>query len=366
MPALTNSIQEAVTKAEDSCTIKMRRVFTNISNSLVVGANIESMITAHDKESEIKASDVDKVINSTRRTHIPFKKMNIYLAPQSFMLDNQGEIRNPLGLYGSKLSLKAHLVSVPLNAAHNIINSINHAGLEIKDMIPSGVASSLAVLTEEEKKKGVLLIDLGAGTTDIALFHDGALMHTEVLPGGGNSITQSMATEFRIPFEYAERLKRSLDLTSSSKRGVSEQILISNRDASLRKVEQKELSQFIKSKVKELLSSLKKNLIDQGYIDKLGSGLVITGGGSLAGGLIEMAESLFQLPVKLGTPLMGEGGRSNLFKDNISLGWNSPLYATSMGLLLYGIKHYKKPKPWESKLEPNVLSKIKHVFSDYF
>ena len=318
-----NSIQRALEEAELMADCKIRDVYTGIAGSHIKSFNSSGMVAIKDKE--VTATDVARVIETAKAVSIPGDQQMLHVLTQEFIVDGQEDVREPLGMSGMRLEVKVHIVTGAVSAAQNIVKCVRRCGLEVQDLILQPLASSLAVLTDDEKELGVVLVDIGGGTTDIAIFTGGAIRHTAVIPIAGDQITNDIAMALRTPTADAEDIKVS--------HGTAKQVL-ANADDMIevpgigergpRMLGRQALAAVIEPRVEELFSLVQQVVRESGYEELLSSGVVLTGGTSLMDGMVELGEDIFLKPVRLGVPD---------YSGNLSDVVRSPRFSTAMGLL---------------------------------
>jgi cell division protein FtsA len=317
------SIQRALEEAELMADCKIRDVYTGIAGSHIKSFNSSGMVAIKDKE--VTSTDVARVIETAKAVSIPGDQQMLHVLTQEFIVDGQEDVREPLGMSGMRLEVKVHIVTGAVSAAQNIVKCVRRCGLEVQDLILQPLASSLAVLTEDEKELGVVLVDIGGGTTDIAIFTGGAIRHTAVIPIAGDQITNDIAMALRTPTADAEDIKVM--------HGVSKQVL-ANADDMIevpgigergpRMLSRQALAAVIEPRVEELFSLIQQVVRESGYEELLSSGVVLTGGTALMDGMVELGEDIFLKPVRLGIPD---------YVGNLSDVVRSPRFSTAMGLL---------------------------------
>ena len=324
--ATVNAIQRALEEAELMADCKIQRVYTGIAGSHIRSFNSTGMVAIKDKE--VMPLDVDRAIATARAMPIPTDQQVLHILTQEFIIDGQDGVREPLGMSGVRLEVKVHIVTGAVSAAQNIVKCVRRCGLEVNDLILQPLASSLAVLTEDEKELGVCLVDVGGGTTDIAVFREGAIRHTAVIPIAGDQITNDIAMALRTPTADAEELKIRRGCALRQLADPKEMIEVPGvGDRPSRQLSRQTLSEVIEPRVEELYSLVQKVLRESGYEELLSSGLVLTGGSAVLQGMVELGEEVFHLPVRLGIPRYS-GGLSDVVR--------SARYATAVGLLLEG------------------------------
>ncbi|OFZ90917.1 MAG: cell division protein FtsA [Betaproteobacteria bacterium RBG_16_64_18] len=324
--ATVNAIQRALEEAELMADCKIQRVYTGIAGSHIRSFNSTGMVPIRDRE--VTPMDVDRVIETARAMPIPTDQQVLHILTQEFIIDGQDGVREPLGMSGVRLEVKVHIVTGAVSAAQNIVKCVRRCGLEVSDLILQPLASSLAALTEDEKELGVCLVDIGGGTTDVAIFREGAIRHTAVIPIAGDQITNDIAMALRTPTQEAEELKLRHGCSLRQLADAQEMIEVPGvGDRPPRELSRQTLAEVIEPRVEELYSLVQKVLRESGYEELLSSGIVLTGGSSVMHGMIELGEEIFHMPVRLGVPRY-TGGLSDVIR--------SPRYSTAVGLLLDG------------------------------
>jgi len=323
------AIRKAVEEAELMAGCDISTVYAGIAGGHIKAFNSHGVIAV--KEKEISSSDVDRVIEAAQAVVIPSDREVIHVIPQEYIIDDQDGIQEPLGMSGVRLEAKVHVVTAGITSAQNIVKSVNRAGLDVADIILQPIASSEAVLTQDEEDLGVVLVDVGGGTTDIAIYHSGTLKHTAVISLGGNQITGDISVGLRTPANEAEKIKKRHGCALVSLIPKDETIEVpSVGGRKPRVVSRQILGEIIEPRVEELFQLVNREIIRSGYDGIVASGVVITGGTASLEGISDLAEQVFNLPVKCGIP----SGISGLV-DIVG----SPMYATGVGLLLYGKRH---------------------------
>jgi len=322
------SIQRAVEEAELMAGCEIHSVHAGIAGSHIRSLNSHG-ITAI-KEHEVGQADVDRVIEAARAVAIPADQKILHILPQDFIIDEQEGIREPIGMSGVRLEARVHMVTGAVSAAENIVKCIRRCGLEVDDLVLGQLSSSFAVLREDEKELGVCVADIGAGTTDLAVFTDGAIRHTRVIPIAGDQITNDIATFFRTPRQHAQDIKVRHACALSSM-GLSEDIEVpSIGERPARQLSRQNLAQVVEARYSELLGLLHDELRRTGFEEHVAGGLVLTGGSAKMEGVLELAEQIFHMPVRLGLPQYVTG-----LEETIA----DPAYATGVGLLIYAQQH---------------------------
>ena len=317
------SIQKALEEAELMADCKITEVYTGIAGSHIRSFNSSGMVAIKDKE--VSQADVARVLETAKAVNIPTDQQILHVITQEFMIDGQGGVREPIGMSGIRLEVKVHIVTGSISAAQNIVKCVRRCGLEVSDLVLQPMASSMAVLTEDEKELGVVLVDIGSGTTDIAIYSEGAIRHTAVIPIAGDQITSDIAMALRTPTSDAEEIKMRYGLAKQLLADPEELIEVNGvGDRSPRSLSRQALAAVIEPRVEELLSLVHQVVRESGYEELLSSGVVLTGGTALMKGMVELAEDIFLKPARVGVP----DYHSNLHE--VVCG---PRYATVMGLL---------------------------------
>lgn len=348
------AIQRALEEAELMADCKISTVFTGIAGSHIKSLNSHGMVKI--KDAEVTQMDVDRVIETARAIALPSDQQILHILTQEFIIDGQEDVREPHGMSGMKLEVKVHIVTGAVAAAQNIVKCIKRCGLEVTDLILQPLASSMAVLTEDEKELGVCLVDIGGGTTDIAVFKQGAIRHTAVVPIAGDQITNDVAVAFRTPTQSAEeiKIKHGCALRQlADPREVVEVPGVDNRDP--RELSVQTLAEVIEPRVVELYEFVLGELRRSGMEEMIASGIVITGGSSMMRGMVELGEEIFHMPVRLGMPRY-VGGLSEVV--------GNPRYATGVGLVLMGKQQIERQL--QGQMESTSLSQIFSRMKSWF
>jgi cell division protein FtsA len=321
-----HSIQKAVEEAELMAGCDIHSVYTGIAGSHVRSLNSHGIVAIRDNE--VSESDVERVIDAARAVAIPADQKILHILPQEFLIDNQDGIREPVGMSGVRLEAKVHMVTGAESAAQNIVKCVKRCGLDVDDIVLEQLASSYSVLTEDEKELGSCLVDIGGGTTDIAVFIGGAIQHTAVIPIAGDQVTNDIAVSMRTPTPYAEEIKIKYACALSQLANPDETIEVpSVGDRPPRRLARQTLAEIVEPRFEELFKLIRNELKRSGYEELIAAGIVITGGSSKMEGAVELAEEIFHMPVRLGVPQYVEG-----LLDVV----RNPIHATGVGLLLYG------------------------------
>ncbi len=332
--ATVDSIRKAIDEAELMAGCEINSVYAGIAGGHIEARNEIGMVAI--KGDEVKPGDLKRVIEQAQAIAIPADREVIHVIPQEYEIDGQGEITQPCGMSGVRLTAKVHIVTAAVTSVQNIIKCCNRAGLNVIDIVLEPLASSEAVLAPDETQLGVGLIDMGGGTTDLAVFQDGSIKHTAVLSLGGYHLTNDAAVGLRTPFEQAERIKRRFGCAAPRFLAADELLVVpSVGGRAPREISRKMLAEFLEPRIEEILTLVRNELARSGLLNSIPSGVVVTGGSSSLERLPELAEEVFELPVRRGIP-RGVGG----LVDRVQ----GPEFATGVGLALYGSKQRAKPR----------------------
>lgn len=327
--ATVESIKKAIEEAELMAGCDITSVYAGISGSHIKGINSHGIVAVKNKE-EVTEADVTRVLDAAKAVAIPMDREVIHVIPQEFIVDDQDGIREPLGMSGVRLEAKVHIISAALSSAQNIVKCANRCGLNVNEIILEPLASSEAVLSHDERELGVVLVDIGGGTTDIVVYSEGSIVYTSVLSLGGNHITNDMAVGLRTPAAEAERIKHKYGCALASMVSSEETIEVPSVGGRRPRVLSRQiLAEIIEPRSEEIFSLVRQELVKSGYEDAIASGVVLTGGATLLEGMPELAEQVFDFPVRRGQP-RGIGGLIDVVK--------SPMYATGVGLIMYGAR----------------------------
>ena len=320
------SIQRSIEEAELMAGCQIHSVYAGIAGSHIRSMNSHGIVAIKDRE--VSNNDVERVIDAARAVAIPADQRVLHVMPQEFVIDQQEGIREPVGMSGVRLEAKVHLVTGAVSAAQNIIKCVRRCGLEVDDIILEQLASSHAVLTEDEKELGICLVDIGGGTTDVAVFTDGAIKHTAVIPIAGDQVTNDIAVAMRTPTQYAEEIKIKYACALRQLANPDDTIEVpSVGDREPRRLSRQTLAEVVEPRYEELLNLVHAELRRSGFEDLVAAGVVLTGGSSKMEGVVDLAEEVFHMPVRLGMPQFVTG-----LVDVV----RNPIHATGVGLLLFG------------------------------
>jgi cell division protein FtsA len=352
------SIQRAVEEAELMAGCQIHSVYAGIAGSHVRSLNSHGIVAIRDKE--VTSYDVERVIDAARAVAIPADQKILHILPQEFIIDAQESIREPVGMSGVRLEAKVHMVTGAVSAAQNIIKCVRRCGLEVDDIILEQLASSHSVLTDDEKELGVCLVDIGGGTTDIAVFTEGAIRHTAVIPIAGDQVTNDIAVALRTPTQHAEEIKIKYACALTQLASVEETIEVpSVGERPDRRLARQTLAEVVEPRYEELFTLIQAELRRSGFEDLCAAGVVLTGGSSKMEGAAELAEEIFHMPVRLGTPQYVSG-----LVDVV----RNPIYSTGVGLLLFGYQN-RAMRDAETRMGTGfrgVLRKMKSWFQGNF
>jgi cell division protein FtsA len=319
-------IQRALEEAELMADCKIASAFTGIAGSHIRSFNSTGMVAVKDRE--VSAVDVERAIETAKAVNIPTDQQILHVLRQEFIIDGQEDVREPVGMSGVRLEVKVHIITGAVSAAQNIVKCVRRCGLDVNDLILQPLASARAVLSEDERDLGVCLVDIGGGTTDLAIFTHGAIRQTAVIPIAGDQITNDIAMALRTPTAEAENIKIRHGVALRQLADPNEMIEVPGiGDRAPRVMSRQTLAEVIEPRAEELFSLVQKVLRESGYEELLSSGIVLTGGSSMMQGMVELGEEIFHMPVRIGMPRY-EGGLADVVRN--------PRYATAMGLLLDG------------------------------
>jgi cell division protein FtsA len=330
--ATVNAVQRALEEAELMADCKIASAFTGIAGSHIKSFNSTGMVAIKDRE--VGALDVERAIETAKAVNIPTDQQILHVLRQEFIIDGQEDVREPIGMSGVRLEVKVHIVTGAVSAAQNIVKCVRRCGLEVNDLILQPLASSRAVLSEDETDLGVCLVDVGGGTSDIAVFTHGAIRHTAVIPIAGDQITNDIAMALRTPTAEAEVIKVRHGVALRQLADPNEMIEVPGiGDRGPRVMSRQTLAEVIEPRVEELFSLVQQVLRESGFEELLSSGVVLTGGSSVMRGMVELGEEIFHMPVRVGVPRYA-GGLADVVR--------SPRYATAVGLLMEGVQQHRQ------------------------
>lgn len=353
------SIQRAIEEAELMSGCDIHSVQVGIAGSHIQGQNSHGIVAIKDKE--VVDADIDRVIDAARALAIPSDQRILHILPQEYLIDNQDGIKDPLGMSGVRLEARVHVITAAINAVQNIEKCVRRCGLQIDQIILEQLASSYAVLTEDEKELGVCLVDIGGGTTDIAIFTEGAIRHTSVLPIAGDQVTNDIAMAFATPTLHAEDIKIKYACALAQLASENETIQVpSVGDRPSRSLTRQALAEVVEPRYEELFNLIQAEIRRSGFEDLIPSGIVLTGGTAKMEGAVDLAEEIFHSPVRLASP-QNVTGMSDFVKN--------PVYSTGVGLLMHIARQMNMDVPENQGYqddEPGALVKIKDWFKNNF
>ncbi len=352
------SIKNAVQEAEHMAGCEIQTVFAGIAGGHIKGMSGHGMITL--REREVSKKDIDRVIESANAVLIPADREIIHVIPQEYIVDGEAGIKDPIGIYGIKLEARVHIVTGQVTAAQNLVKCIHGAGMDVTDIALEQLASSEAVLTEDEKEIGVVLFDCGGGTTDIAIFSGGSIRYTENLTLGGDNVDRDIALGLSTPLAEAKKIKEKYGVCLAELVPPDEIIEVSGVGGrKARRISRKELAMIIEPRMEEIFELAKSEINKSGYRDLIPAGVVLTGGSIIMDGSVELAEKVIGLPVRRGIP-RDVGGISDIIAN--------PIYATGVGLVLYGARYKgdKKLRIREENVFKKIFDSMRNWFEDFF
>ena len=348
------SIKHAIEEAELMAGCEISHVYSGIAGGHIKGFNSHGVIAV--KHREVNEADIKRVVDAARAVAIPPDREVIHILPQEFIVDDQDGIKDPIGMNGVRLEAKVHIVTGAVTSAQNIIRCANRTGLNVNDIVLEQLASAESILSPDEKELGVALVDIGGGTTDIAVFCGGSIKYTAVITIGGDHFTNDIALGLRTPMGEAEKIKQRFGCAMSSMVGEGESIEVASVGGRKpRAMSRRVLSEIIEPRAEELLDLIQRELVKSGYEDMLGAGMVLTGGCSLLEGLPELGEKICGMPVRRGFP-QGVGGLTDIIA--------SPTFSTGVGLVLYGAKN-GNGRAFRIR-EDNIFNRVRSRMAEWF
>lgn len=326
-----NAIQRALEEVELMSDCKIRKIYTGVAGNHIKSFNSHGMVAIKDKE--VSQIDVGRVMETAKAVNIPADQQVLHILNQEFIIDGQEDVREPIGMSGIRLEVKVHIVTGAVSAVQNIMKCVRRCGLEVCDVVLQPLASAMAVLSEDEKDLGVCLVDIGGGTTDIAVFAHGAIRHTAVIPIAGDQITNDIAMALRTPTKDAEDIKCRYGCALRGMADPQEMVEVSGvGDRGARQLSRQTLAEVIEPRAEELYLLVQAELRRSGFEELLSSGIVITGGSSSLQGMVELAEEIFHMPVRMGLPL---------YRGNLEEVVRTPRFSTGVGLIIAGMQQLR-------------------------
>ena len=352
-----DSIEKAIKEAEQMSGFKVESVYVGIAGSHISSFNSNGMVAI--RQNDVSDHDIDRVIQSAQTMALPNDQEILHILPQEYIIDNQGGIREPIGMSGVRLEASVHIITGAVSASKNIAKCVNRCGLRVNDVVLEQLASSESVLSEDEKNLGVCLVDIGGGTTDIAIFYNGYLSHTAVIPVAGDQVSNDISVALRTPISAAEKIKKEHACALP-------QLIINDEDIEVpsvgdrpsRYLSKRTLVEVIEPRYSELFELIDEELEKSGFKPRLAAGMVLTGGSSMVEGVVELAEEVLHMPVRLGSPVGLTGMIGEL---------NSPQFATTAGLLMFAREHHdfieedenvSTPTQSGANLQPNLQEEV--------
>jgi len=355
--ATVNAISRALEEAELMADCRIASAYVGIAGSHIKSFNSTGMVAIKDRE--VTALDVERAMDTARAVNIPTDQQILHVLRQEFIIDGQDDVREPIGMSGVRLEVKVHMVTGAVSAAQNIVKCVRRCGIEVNDLILQPLASARAVLSEDESDLGVCLVDIGGGTTDVAIFTQGAIRHTAVIPIAGDQITSDIAMALRTPTADAENIKISHGVALRQLADPNQMIEVPGiGERAPRALSRQTLAEVIEPRVEELFSLVQQVLRDSGLEELLSSGVVLTGGSSVMQGMVELGEEIFHMPVRVGTPRYA-GGLAEVVRG--------PRYATVVGLILEGVTQMQQGhRARQSGSFRSVLARMREWFQRNF
>src|SRR5690554_6746526 len=353
-----HSIKRAVEEAELMAGVNIHSVYVGIAGSHIQSFNSHGIVAVRD--GEVNATDLERVLDAAKAVPVAQDQRVLHILPQEYLVDGQEGIKEPIGMSGVRLEAKVHLITGAANAIHNIERCIQRCNLQVDGLVLEQLASSYAVLTDDEKELGVCLVDIGGGTTDIAIFTGGSIRHTSVIPIAGDQVTNDIAMALRTPTQNAEEIKIKYACALTQLAGADETIKVpSVGDRPARDLSRQALAEVVEPRYEELFTLVQSELRRSGYEDLVAAGIVLTGGTSRMEGVVELAEEIFHMPVRLAVP-QGMTGLADVV--------NNPMYSTGVGLLVYGFKQQELGRVLPARHDDslNVLERFKNWFKGNF
>ena len=349
-----NAIQRALEEAELMANCKIREVYTGIAGSHIKSFNSHGTVAIKDKE--VSRIDVERVMETAKAVNIPADQQVLHILNQEFIVDGQEDVREPIGMSGIRLEVKVHIVTGAVSAAQNIMKCVRRCGLEVRDLVLQPLASAMAVLSEDEKDLGVCLVDIGGGTTDIAVFTNGAIRHTAVIPIAGDQITSDIAMALRTPTKDAEDIKCAYGCALRGMADPHEMVeVLGVGERGARQLSRQTLAEVIEPRVEELYSLVQGELRRSGFEELLSSGIVITGGSSSLQGMVELGEEIFHMPVRLGLPQ---------YRGSLAEVVRTPRFSTGVGLIIAGMEQFQRQQ--HGRLQGNSMKQILERMKSWF
>jgi len=354
------SIERAVEKAERMAGVDIEGVYVGVAGEHISSLNNQGVVAVSGSRGEVTEEDVERVLEAVKIISLPADREIIHVIPRGYIIDGQDGIKNPVGMSGQRLEVEAHIVTGAVTFIQNLLKCVQRVGLMVNDLVLQPVASASAILYPDEKEIGVVLVDIGGGTTDIAIFVGGSIAYTVVIPVGGNHFDRDIAYGLSTTLSEAERIKKEYGYALRSLIPNDELIEVRNiGDEKTRELPQRLVGEIVEARMQEIFDLVKREIAKSGYQDLIPAGMVVTGGTALLKGIVEAAKGSLDLPVRVGVPQRVGG-----LTEEVS----SPIYATGVGLVLYGKQNYERLQPIKAKggrLLGEVMGRIKRWFKEF-
>lgn len=355
------SVTQAIEAAEMMSGREVRNVITGIAGAHIEGINSRGVVAVTGKDREITQADVNRVIDAAKAIVIPMDREVLHVIPQQFIVDDQGGIKDPLDMIGIRLEAEVHIITGSVTSAQNLLKCVNRAGFRVQDIVLQSIASARAVLSDDEKELGVLLIDLGGGTTDVLVLFDGAPYHTDVIAIGSSQVTSDLSIMLKTPIETAEKIKKESGCCYLPLVDEGEEVIIPGVGGwPAASIPRKEICKIIQSRMAEVFTMVRDQMVKKDYLKRLRGGVVITGGGALLPGTVELAKEIFGIACRIGYP-QKLGGLSDIYMN--------PMYSTGVGLVLYGSAEMEQERKAEvgGKRQQNAfLGRLRNWMREFF
>jgi len=355
--AAVEAVKTCIQQAELMAGIDIETAIVGIAGGHIRSFNSRGVVAVSGRDHTVSQEDIDRVMEAARAVNIPADREILHVLPQEFVLDDQGSINNPLGMTGSRLEANVHIITAACTSVQNLVTCVNHGGVEVRDTVLEQLASSESVLTEDEKELGVALIDIGGGTTDLAIFERGSIWYTSVLPVGGDHFSNDLAVGLRTPVPEAEKLKILYGSALTGNVGDETVEVPTAGGRKPRLLSRQVMAEILQPRAEEICNLLLKEITTAGFDRVLNAGIVLTGGGSMLPGMVEVAEQVFDLPVRHGTPT----GAAGLVEPA-----SGPEHATVIGLALYCARHAATTQPALRPFRPGFIGSLNERLRNWF
>jgi len=329
------SIRESVKKAEQASNYRVESAYVGVTGRHVTSLNNRGVVAITRNDRVVRTDDLKRVLASAQSLKVPNDRKLLHVIPRAYAVDGQAHVKNPIGMHGFRLDVETHVITAAVTSIHNLIKCIRSIGIDIEDLVLEPLASSEAILTPDEKEVGVILADIGGGTTDIAVFKEGSIWHTSILPVAGYQLTRDVSIGLGLPFDVAEEMKKRYGRVMPVYEGKTEDTTAISQDG--HGVSYQDLCDIIRARIEEVMKLILLELPNSEYETLVPAGLVLTGGSSNLAGISTLGREILQLPVRVGAP-SNMAGISEVLCD--------PAYATSVGLLMWGVNHHERSQNW--------------------